>query len=242
MKLLVVWSLTAILLGINMGLGEKLEQMRTEGLGTSKVAGPVEEAPPAQPQQPSKQAVGGLPEDYVDTVWFIESSRGTIMESKTSSAKGHFQFIDRTWNAFNDKYKLGFKPEDRFDFEKSKKMFSLATQEDVKFLRNRLKREPTYTEKYMAFKLGMGTAGKFLAAPPNRTVDKVLGEAALKANRQVLLQKCLSSLTNDLNNKKRGTRPLFQSYASMSLSKYHLILRKSSTPPFSINRIPYCII
>jgi hypothetical protein len=162
------------------------KQQSTEQRGGAVVTGKVEDA---RPQQPPKQAVGGLPEDYIDTVWFIESSRGTIMESKTSSARGHFQFIDRTWNAFNDKYKLGFTPEDRFDFEKSKKVFGLATEEDSKFLRRRLKREPTYTEKYMTFKLGMGTAGKFLSAPPNRTVDKVLSKDVLNANRQVFFNK-----------------------------------------------------
>ena len=123
--------------------------------------------------------------DYTDTVWFIESSRGKLMDAPTSSAKGHFQFIDSTWNAYVNKHNLNFKPEDRFDFDKSRKVFELFTEDNRRSLRRGLGREPSYTETYMAHKLGPGTAVKFMKASPNTTVDKVVSRAALRANRNV---------------------------------------------------------
>jgi hypothetical protein len=146
----------------------------TEQRGGAVVSGTVQDARPTQ-----------KPVDYTDTVHFIESSRGKLMDAPTSSAKGHFQFIDRTWNEYVDKHKLGFKPEDRYDFEKSKKVFELFTADNVRILKSKLEREPTYTEKYMAHKLGPGTAVNFMKASPNTTVDKVVSKAALKANRNV---------------------------------------------------------
>lgn len=127
----------------------------------------------------------GLPVDYVDTVHFIESSRGKLMDAPTSSAKGHFQFIDSTWNAYVKKHNLDFKPEDRYDFDKSKKVFELFTEDNVRVLRKGLDRDPTHTEKYMAHKLGPSTAVRFMKASPNATVDKIVGKAALRANRNV---------------------------------------------------------
>lgn len=127
--------------------------------------------------------------DYTDTVHFIESSRGKRMEAPTSSASGHFQFIDSTWNAYVKKHNLNYSLEDRKDFDKSKKVFDLFTEDNRKQLRNSLKREPTYTETYMAHKLGPGVATSFMKASPTAPVDKVVGKAALKANRQVFFNK-----------------------------------------------------
>jgi hypothetical protein len=161
----------------------------TEQRGGAVVRGVVEDARPQQSQQPSKQAVGGLPEDYVDTVWFIESSRGKNMNAPTSSAKGHFQFIDSTWKGFVDKYDLGYTAEDVFDYDKSKKVFELYTEENKKVLRRGLGREPNYTEKYLAFKLDGKNAVKLLKSSPNTTVDKVVSKAAINANKNVFLNK-----------------------------------------------------
>jgi len=185
------YVLVALLLMTNMDILDKFQQFMatrqsTEQRGGAVVTGKVEDA---RPQQPSKQAVGGLPEDYVDTVWFIESSRGKNMRAPTSSAKGHFQFIDSTWKGFVDKYKLGYKPEDVYDYEKSKKVFELYTEENKKLLRRSLGREPNYTEKYLAFKLDGKNAVKFLKASPNARVDKVVSNAAIEANRNVFLNK-----------------------------------------------------
>lgn len=169
----------ALILVINMDILEKFQQFMssrqpTEQRGGAVVTGTVQNKP-----------AGGLPADYVDTVHFIESSRGKLMDAPTSSAKGHFQFIDSTWNAYVKKHNLDFKPEDRYDFEKSKKVFELFTQDNVRILKNRLERDPTNTEKYMAHKLGPSTAVNFMKASPNATVDKIVSKAALRANRNV---------------------------------------------------------
>jgi hypothetical protein len=150
-----------------------------EQRGGAVVTGTVQDAP-----KPAAKPV-----DYTDTVWFIESSRGKKMDAPTSSAKGHFQFIDSTWKGFVDKYKLGYKPEDRYDFDKAKKVFDLYTEENKKLLIRDLGREPTYTEKYLAFKLDGKNAVKLLKSPPNTTVDKVVSKAAINANKSVFMNK-----------------------------------------------------
>jgi hypothetical protein len=187
LKKLSLSCVLAVLLLTNMDILERFQnfmssrQQTTEQRGGAVVTGTVEDARPKQPEQ--------KPVDYTDRVWFVESSRGKLMEAPTSSAKGHFQFIDRTWDAYVKKHNLDFKPEDRFDFEKSKKVFELFTQDNVRSLRRGLGRDPTYTEKYMAHKLGPGTAVSFMKASPNATVDKVVGKAALRANRNVFYNK-----------------------------------------------------
>ena len=127
--------------------------------------------------------------DYTDVVHYIESKRGKRMNAPTSSATGHFQFIDSTWNAYVKQHKLGYSLEDRNDFEKSKKVFELYTEDNRKQLRNSLKREPNNTETYMAHKLGPGVASVFMKAEPTATVDKVVNKAALRANKNVFYNK-----------------------------------------------------
>ena len=142
-----------------------------------EVSGKVQEAQPPQLDR------------YTDVVHFIESKRGKVMDAKTSSAKGHFQFIDKTWSDYVTKNKLDYTPEDRYDFEKSKKVFELFTQDNVKVLRKELARDPTDTEKYMAHKLGPGTAAKFMKSTPNASVDKIVSKQALAANKNVFYTK-----------------------------------------------------
>jgi hypothetical protein len=127
--------------------------------------------------------------DYTDTVHFIESGRGTNMRAKTSSAKGHFQFIDSTWNGFVKQYNLGYKPEDVFDYEKSKKVFDLYTAENKKVLKKGLNREPNFTETYLAHKLDGKNAVKLLKASPDLPAEKVVSKSALAANRNVFYNK-----------------------------------------------------
>jgi hypothetical protein len=174
--------LVALLL-TNMDILEKFQNFMSsrqpEQRGGAVVTGTVQDAP-----KPAAKPV-----DYTDTVWFIESSRGKLMDAPTSSAKGHFQFIDSTWNAYVKKHNLDFKPEDRYDFDKSKKVFELFTEDNKRSLKRGLGREPTYTEKYMAHKLGPSTAVQFMKASPNATVDKLVSKAALKANRNVFFDK-----------------------------------------------------
>jgi len=167
-----------LLLGINMSISDKIKEFMSSKQQAPQGAvatGKVVNAP---------QKV-----DYTDTVHFIESSRGKKMDAPTSSASGHFQFIDSTWNAYVKKHNLNYSLEDRKDFNKSKKVFDLFTEDNRKQLRKSLKREPTYTETYMAHKLGPGVAASFMKASPTEPVDKVVGKAALSANKQVFFNK-----------------------------------------------------
>lgn len=142
-----------------------------------EVSGKVQEAQPAPINK------------YTDVAWYIESKRGKNMDAPTSSAKGHFQFIDKTWNTYNTKYNLGYTLDDRYDYEKSKKVFDLFTQDNVNALRKGLGRDPSDTEKYMAHKLGPGVAIKFMQAKPNAPVNTIVGKSALAANKNVFYTK-----------------------------------------------------
>lgn len=160
-----------------MDILEDFKNFLTGRRANPEVSGKVQEAQPAKVDK------------YTDVVHFIESKRGTVMDAKTSSAKGHFQFIDKTWEDYVTKNKLNFSLEDRYDYEKSKKVFDLFTQDNVNVLRKGLSRDPTDTEKYMAHKLGPGVAVKFMKATPNTSVDAIVGKRELAANKNVFYTK-----------------------------------------------------
>jgi hypothetical protein len=170
--------MTVLLWAINMSISDKIKEFMSSRQQAPLGAVATGKVQDAQPQV-----------DYTDTVHFIESGRGTNMKAKTSSAKGHFQFIDSTWNGLVKQNNLGYKPEDVYDYEKSKKVFDLYTAENKKVLKKGLGREPNFTETYLAHKLDGKNAIKLLKASPNKSVEEVVSKPALEANKSVFYNK-----------------------------------------------------
>lgn len=112
-------------------------------------------------------------DDFRQRVAQIESGNNPLAENPNSSAKGLFQFTDKTAK----KYKL----DDPFDREKSTQAFDRLTSDNYAVLRRRLQREPTEAELYLAHQQGAGGAIKLLTNPNARAVD-VVGKDAVKLN------------------------------------------------------------
>lgn len=141
-----------------------------------------------QPAAPLVQQEPAKP-DYYERLKMAESSGKAEAKAKTSSAGGHHQFIDKTWVALSDKYQLGYKLEDKFDPEKSRRMAELYTNENREILKKALKAEPTDTQLYTAHFLGTTGAKKLLSAPPMAPAIKHVNKAQVAANKDIFYDK-----------------------------------------------------
>ena len=136
-------------------------------------------APLAQPSKP----------DFYERLKMAESSGKDTAKSKTSSAGGGYQFVDKTWSSLTKKYNLDYKLEDKFDPVKSRKVVELFTEENRAILKKTLKAEPTDTQLYTAHFLGTAGAKKLLSAPPMAPAIKHVNKAQVAANKDIFYDK-----------------------------------------------------
>lgn len=122
---------------------------------------------------------------YLERLEMVESSGGKNLKSKTSSASGAHQFTEDTWKDYTKKMGVDYSLEDRFDYKKSREVTKYFSNENKKRLSGVLGRTPTFTELYMAHKLGPTGSNKFFKAKPTTTIDQIVSGSALKANKNV---------------------------------------------------------
>ncbi|MCF6368343.1 transglycosylase SLT domain-containing protein [Rhizobium halophilum] len=103
----------------------------------------------------------------------IESSFNPFAKNPNSSAGGLFQFIDSTAAQFGLR--------DKFDAAASSDAAARLQKTNRNYLRNKLGREPTPGELYLAHQQGAGGAVKLLSNPDARAVD-VVGADAVRLN------------------------------------------------------------
>ena len=139
-----------------------------------KIEQPVQETA----QQPAKP-------DYYERLKMAESGGQATVQSKSSSATGHHQFIEGTWKSLTTKYDKQYSLEDRKDPAKSLEIAKLYTEENKSSLQKVLKREPTDTELYTAHFLGTSGAKKFLMASPFDKASKVVQKGQVERNKNI---------------------------------------------------------
>ena len=156
------------------------------------------------------------PSSYLTKLAVIESNNNPNAKAKTSSASGAYQFLESTWRGLNDKYKLGYNLNDRFDPIKSKKVADLLTKENENALRPVLGRELNDGERYLGHFLGTQGSKELLSVylkNPNEKVGAVVSGGALKANKSIFLNKDGSQKTvGDVYNwagKKMNIKPTY---------------------------------
>lgn len=149
---------------------------------TGKSEQPAQVAPAQQTQEPQKP-------DYLERLKLAESGGQAEAKAKTSSATGHHQFIEKTWQSLNTKYELGYTLDDRKDPEKSRKVAELYTNENRQALTKVLGREPTDTQLYAAHFLGTTGAKKFVSAKPFELATKVVDRDQVRANKSIFFDK-----------------------------------------------------
>lgn len=149
--------------------------------------------------------------DYLKKVATVESGNNPNARAKTSSASGLYQFTESTWKNLNDKYNLGYKLEDRFDPNKSKKMAEILTSENEAVLKTVLGDNITDGDRYLSHFLGAQGAKNLLSSSPDSKVSSVVSQGALKANKSIFYNKDGSEKTvNDIRNwanKKMNIKP-----------------------------------
>lgn len=118
----------------------------------------------------------GLPAGYLARTAKIESSGNPNAKNPNSSAEGLFQFINSTGRA----YGLNSSADKRDPVMASLAAAQLAG-ENQDYLRERLGREPTAGELYLAHQQGAGGAAKLLANP-NAPASAVVGADAARLN------------------------------------------------------------
>jgi len=141
----------------------------------------------------------GIEPDYYKKRAKVESSNHPNPKAQDNcppgeicSAAGLYQFTKGTWKAIVKDLGLDYTLEDRFDPDKSKKVVEEFTRRNANYLRNKLGREPSENELYLAHFMGMGGAKKLLEARntfPNLTVDKVVSQNSINSNPNVFKNK-----------------------------------------------------
>lgn len=130
---------------------------------------------------------------YLATVANIESSlKAKPPSTGTSSAAGLFQFMPKTWENLNMKYKKGWdittQNDPRLDAKKSIEMMKLLTKENQMSLEKNLGRQVTGPELYTAHFLGIEDALKTMRSDPSMSAAQLLPKAAA-ANPNIFYDK-----------------------------------------------------
>lgn len=126
--------------------------------------------------------------EYLDKTNKAESGNNPYAKSKTSSAAGGFQFIERTWMEQVGKYDLPYTLKDRTDPEKSRDVANRYSTENLERARKELGRDPSYSELY-AYHIWPSKAGKLLKADDNQPAAEMFSKAITRANKEIFYQK-----------------------------------------------------
>ena len=152
----------------------------------------------------SKAQKYNLPPQLMSSIAKAESNFNPNAGNKTgSSAKGLYQFIDKTWMG------MGGKPGEQFDPEMNSELGARYIRQNAEFLKNRLGRDPSYSEVYAAHYFGPSGASNLLTrANPKDSIEKGLGtfndpkgvKLIMKQNPN-LQGKTVGQVLNDLETK-----------------------------------------
>lgn len=99
--------------------------------------------------------------------------------AKTSSAKGLFQIVNKTWSG------AGGKPGQQKDPDENIRVGTNIIASNTDFLRKNLGRDPRASEIYAAHFFGPAGATTLLAAAPDTPASQLFSEKVLKANPQL---------------------------------------------------------
>lgn len=117
-------------------------------------------------------------EAYLTSIMRVESAGRANAANPNSSARGLFQFINSTWDAYGN-------GRDIWDPQAQCDAVVRLAQDNARALRGALGREPTAGEYYLAHFAGAGGAKGVLNADDDTPISGILGGAAMRANADI---------------------------------------------------------
>lgn len=147
--------------------------------------------------------LNGVPASTLRAVIQAESEGKVDAQSKTSTAQGLMQLINRTFT------KGGGDPEKRTDPFENIRVGAKVLGQDAAALRGQLKRDVSPEELYATHVLGRGTGSRLLQADPNMTMAEVL-KSADPANAD----KIIKSNSKLFGNGKKTAGEVMQAFSN----------------------------
>lgn len=164
---------------------------------------------------------------YMYALAMKESSGGSNLFAKTSSATGSWQFTDATWQDTVKEMGKEYSLEDRLDPEKAYEVAKFFDTKNRSHLQKELGREVSSKDAYMAHFLGRGGATSFLKNydpnDPNQKGTDLVGAEQAAANKSIFYNEDGSSRTSkevyaSLTNKFSGAEQDYSMVASATKS------------------------
>jgi hypothetical protein len=154
----------------------------------------------------------GLDPELLQKIGGAESGFQAAAKNPKSTAKGLFQFVDKTWA------EMGGKPGEQFIPQKNAELGARYVKRNMDMLTQTLGREPSYGEVYAAHFFGpTGAKALLTKADPNAPIEQSLAmfespkrvQKVLKQNPN-LKGKTTAEVLADLDAKMGGKKPVVQ--------------------------------
>jgi len=145
---------------------------------------------------------------YLDKLAQVESGNNPLAQNVKSSAKGRYQFIDSTAKQYGITAEFGTPEYAQQETEAVKKF----TEDNYKTLRDKLGRDPSHGELYLAHQQGADGAVKILSQKDQRAVDVLGKEEVLNngGNENITAEEFARKWTSkfdDIDAEARGIAP-----------------------------------
>jgi hypothetical protein len=135
-----------------------------------------------------------LPTDLLARIAHSESGGKTDAKNPHSTAKGLFQFTDRTWKG------MGGKEGEQFDPVKNADLGAAYLRQNAEGLKKALGRDPTYGEVYGAHHFGLAGIKNMLNKKHDTPVDRIVSRQVIASN-PYLKGKTVGDALSFLNSK-----------------------------------------
>jgi hypothetical protein len=135
-----------------------------------------------------------LPTDLLARIAHSESGGRADVKNPHSTAKGLFQFTDKTWKG------MGGKEGEQFDPEKNADLGAAYLRQNAEGLKKSLGRDPTYGEVYGAHHFGLAGIKSMLNKKHDTPIDRVVSRQVIASN-PYLKGKTVGDTLSFLNSK-----------------------------------------
>lgn len=184
----------------------------TISLGTAVIMGSVQDITTLAENSKVAQEIFSVVKslDQPSVIYYIdaakkESGLNPKARNKFSTSKGLYQFIDSTWYDIVERHGKDYQltKDGRDDIRQSVTGMIIHTLENKAYMEEKLGREVTNKELYLAHFAGVRKAIALIHSDKNVPIQKVLGSKAVKANPHIkgkTVGQAIAVLTKGIRN------------------------------------------